>query len=165
VTTINAGGGDWLDLPTAPIRYRGARKTEGLDWSRIRDQYIANNGQVDAAVWHQGKVQVVEGGGRGKDRVHTYAERGGYQEPTAPAKQPKKRAAKQTEPATPKRSLTDEQRAEITQRYLAGENIPGLAVAYGVGVGSVAWALRHIKTRSHAEGRAIAKQQKAQAAS
>ena len=38
------GGGDWLDLPTEPVRYRGAPKHEGLDWGGIRDQYLANGG-------------------------------------------------------------------------------------------------------------------------
>jgi hypothetical protein len=156
-TTMNAGGGDWLDLPTQPIQHRGGKRPEGLPWAQITEAYIANNGHVDPNVWHQGKVQIVESGRRGKDRVHTYTERGGYQEPAAPAKPPRKRAAKRTEPAAPKRSLTDAQRAEIVERYAAGENMPGLAKAYDVGVGSIAWALRHVKTRSHAEGRAASK--------
>lgn len=158
MTTQNAGGGDWLDLPTAPVQHRGAAKPAGLPWAQITEAYIANNGHVDPSVWHQGKVQIVEGGGRGKDRVHTYAADAAYTEVPAPVKRPRKRAAKRTERATPKRSLTDAQRTEIAQRYLAGENMPGLAIAYSVGVGSVAWALRHIKTRSHAQSRAIAKQ-------
>lgn len=156
--TMNAGGGDWLDLPTQPIQHRGGKRPEGLPWAQITEDYVARGGQVDAGVWHQGKVQIVESGRRGKDRVHTYTERGGYQEPAAPVRPPRKRAAaKRTVPAAPKRSLTDEQRAEIVERYAAGENMPSLARAYDVGVGSVAWALRHVKIRSHAEGRAASK--------
>jgi hypothetical protein len=39
------GGGNGLDLPTAPVRYRSARRPAGLDWARIRDQYAANGGK------------------------------------------------------------------------------------------------------------------------
>ena len=66
MTTIqNAGGGDWLDLPTQPIQHRGRRLPEGLPWAQINEEYVAAGGQVDAGVWHKGKVQIVEAGRRG----------------------------------------------------------------------------------------------------
>jgi hypothetical protein len=137
----NAGGGDWLDLPTRPVQHRGRALPEGLPWGEITDQYVAAGGQVDAGVWGRTeKVRVIESGGRGSDRVHTFAERSDYQETAAP--KPKRAPAKRATERRVKRTLTDEQRAEIARRYVAGESMNTLSAAFGVGIGSISWAMK-----------------------
>jgi hypothetical protein len=151
--TINAGGGDWLDLPTTPIQHRGARKPEGLPWDRINEAYVASGGQVDAGVWpkHNGKVQVV--GNRAlRHGIHTFVEGAGYSEPAA-----LKRAARPKKTATASKprevKVKPEDRAEIARRYEAGESITALGKAYGVNDGSIGYAIRKmgVETRSRAE--------------
>lgn len=167
MTTIqNAGGGDYTGLPTKPIKHRGRNLPEGLPWGQITDDYVAAGGQVDAGVWHTGPIRVVAAGRRGSDRIHTFVEDERYAESASPAP---KRGARHRKPvppdsvaapaAKPRATLSDAQRAEIAKRYVAGEHMPELAAAFGVGVGSVSWALKvhGVKTRSQAEARALAK--------
>lgn len=160
MTTIqNAGGGDYTGLPTKPIKHRGRNLPEGLPWGQITDDYVAAGGQVDAGVWHAGPVRVVAAGRRGSDRIHTFVEDERYAETASPAPKRVTRPVKKAAPRTPRATLTDAQRAEIAKRYVAGEHMPELAAAFGVGVGSVSWALKvhGVKTRSQAEARALAK--------
>lgn len=139
--TTNAGGGDWLDLPTRPVQHRGRTLPEGLPWAEITDQYVASGGQVDAGVWGRTeKVRVIQSGRRGSDRVHTFVENGEYVEPVAP--KAKRAPAKRLTERRVKVTVTDEQRAEIAKRYVAGESMNALAAAFSVGLGSVAWALK-----------------------
>lgn len=139
----NAGGGDWLDLPTRPVQHRGRTLPEGLPWGEITDQYVASGGQVDAGVWGRTeKVRVIESGRRGSDRVHTFAERNDYQESAAPKPRPRRAPAKRATARRVKRTLTDEQRAEIAKRYIGGESMNILSAAFEVGIGSIFWALK-----------------------
>lgn len=152
----NAGGGDYQGLPTAPIKHRGRTLPEGLPWAEINEQYVASGGQVDAGVWGRTeKVRVIESGRRGSDRVHTFAEREGYVEPAAP--KAKRAPAKRATARRVKRSLTDEQRAEIAKRYVAGESMPALVAAFNVGLGSIAWALKvhGVKSRKPVDAAAL----------
>jgi hypothetical protein len=167
MTTIqNAGGGDWLDLPTKPVPHRGRTIPLGLPWAELTANHVAAGGQVDSGVWHKGNVKVIEAGRRGSERIHTFVEDEHYQESASPAPKRGARHRKPVQPdsvtaaaAKPRVTLSDEARAEIASRYAAGEHMPELAAAFGVGVGSVSWALKihGVKTRSQAEARALAK--------
>jgi hypothetical protein len=151
VTAINAGGGDWLDLPTAPVQHRGGPKHVGLPWQRITEEYVAAGGQVDAGVWHKGKVKIIEGGRRGIDRIHTYVEGGDYNESSAPRAARPKKTATASKPREYK--VKPEDRPEIARRYQAGESISALARAFDAPDGSISFALRKmsVQTRSRAE--------------
>jgi len=154
----NAGGGDWLALPTRPVQHRGRAIPEGLPWGEITEQYVASGGQVDAGVWGRTeKVRVIESGRRGSDRVHTFSENEGYQESAAPKVKAKRAPAKRVTERRVKRTLTDEQRAEIARRYVAGESMNALVAAFEVGLGSVAWALKAhgVKSRTPVEAAAL----------
>lgn len=159
MTTIqNAGGGDWLDLPTRAVQHRGRAIPQGLPWGELTDQYVARGGQVDAGVWGKtDKVRVIQSGRRGSDRVHTFAEREGYQETAAPKARAKRPAVKRATARRTKTTVTDEQRAEIAKRYINGESMNALSAAFKVGLGSVAWALKAhgVKSRTPVEAAAL----------
>lgn len=166
MTTIqNAGGGDWLDLPTTPVPHRGRTIPEGLPWGQLTDNYVAAGGQVDAGVWPKGKVQVIQAGRRGSDRVHTFAIDDSYQETPSPAP---KRGARHRKPVQPDSviapapkprvtRLSDEQKREVAKRYSNGDSMSVLSKVYGVPVSSINWALKQngVKTRTPTEAGAL----------
>ena len=145
-TTTLAGGGDWLDLPTRPVQHRGNRKPEGLPWGEITDQYVAAGGQVDAGVWHKGNVQVVEGGGRGKDRVHTYAIETDYDDTNTLANSVPAKVRNTT------RTLDDTQQKQVCLRYRRGASIRELAEALGVSATAIQTALRNNNEQTRPRG-------------
>jgi hypothetical protein len=157
MTTIqNAGGGDWLDLPTTPVKHRGRATPQGLPWGEITDGYVAAGGQVDASVWGtvQGKVRIVGGEGMSRHRVHTWVEGDTYQEPATPTRKPaaRPRRAGAVQPG-PTRRLDIDLRPEVARRYNEGETITELAKHYNVATGSITFALKKmgVQTRSPKE--------------
>ncbi|MFC5268431.1 hypothetical protein ACFPJ1_40530 [Kribbella qitaiheensis] len=152
--TQNAGGGDWFDLPTRPVQHRGNRKPEGLPWTELTEQYVARGGQVDAGVWHKGKVQVVEGGGRGKDRVHSYAIDGEYDDTNTLANAVPAKVRNTT------RVLDDAQQKQVCLRYRRGATLQECADAFGVSTTAIQTALRNnnepVRPRGGSHGRRAA---------
>lgn len=74
-------GDDHTGLPTRPVQYRGAKKHNGLDWDRINADYVARDGQVDASVWHKGKVVIIGGSANSsRANMHTFTEASEYDE-------------------------------------------------------------------------------------
>jgi len=148
MTAINAGGGDWLDLPTTPIPHRSARKPEGLPWDRINEAYVASGGQVDAGVWpkHGGKVQVV--GNRAlRHGIHTFVEGEGDRDNTLAQGTPKRPLGRPL--------LSEADQRKVALRYRKGESKRGLADSLGVSLSAIQTALRHagepIRTRAEAQ--------------
>lgn len=45
-----AGGDNAAAVPTEPVRYRSSRRHTGLDWNKIREEYIANDGVVTVTI-------------------------------------------------------------------------------------------------------------------
>lgn len=133
-------GDDYQGLPTAPVRYRGAPKRCSIDWDQITADYIARGGQVDASVWHKGKVVVIEGGARSSSAsLHSFVEATDdeYAEPAQPARKPRSKADYQRKPHRPNSKLTDEQRAEIRRRRANGATLTVLADDYGVAINTI----------------------------
>lgn len=133
----NAGGGDWLDLPTRPVQHRGRVIPQGLPWDEITAAYVAADGQVDAGVWpkHSGTVRLVESGKRGADRVHTVEERtADYDSPLA-----------QGTPTAPsnRAALSPAKQRDAAFLYRKGATIAGLADVFGVSVTSIRTALKN----------------------
>lgn len=150
-------GDDYEGLPTAPLRYRGARKGSSIDWDQINTDYIARGGQVDASVWHKGKVVVIGDSTARSSRanVHSFVEASEYDEPAAPERT---RANKTPTSTTPRKiSVPAEQRPEIGRRYAAGESTLALARAYGVSEGSIRYAIKKadVPIRSSKEAAAL----------
>lgn len=133
----NAGGGDWLDLPTRPVQHRGRTLPEGLPWGEITDQYVAAGGQVDAGVWpkHGGQVRLVQSGSRGADRVHTVEER------TADYDSPLAQGAPTV--ASNRAALSPAKQRDAAFLYRKGATIAGLADVFGVSVTSIRTALKN----------------------
>lgn len=154
---ITTGADDWR-VPTKPVKHRGRSIPEGLPWAEIDERYVAAGGQVDAGVWPKtGNVKVIQSGRRGSDRVHTFSENEAYQETAAPKPKAKRQPAKRATARRTKVTVTDEQRAEIARRYVAGESMSALVAAFGVGLGSIAWALKAhgVKSRTPVEAAAL----------
>lgn len=153
-TTINAAGGDYHGLPTAPVQYRGRRQHTGLDWDALNEQYTARGGQVDASVWPKtnGRVVVLASNARSSSRnVHSFAEADEYDETASAAPM---RVTRPTRGGTqPGAKLTHEQRVTLGRRYTDGESLPELAKDYGVSVTLVAKILKalEVPTRSRIE--------------
>ena len=147
--TANAGGGDWLDLPTTPIQHRGARKPEGLPWDRINEAYVASGGQVDAGVWpkHGGKVQVV-GNRAMRHGIHTFVEgEGGDRDNTLAQGSPRRPLGRPL--------LSEADQRKVALRYRKGESVRALGESLGVSVSAIQTALRHagepIRSRGEAQ--------------
>lgn len=163
MTTINAGGGDYQGLPTTPIQHRGRQLPEGLPWQQITDEYVAAGGQVDAGVWHKGRVQIVQAGNRGSERIHTFAIDDDYKPAAAPASKRgarhRKPVAADSKPAPKPRTarLSDEQKREVATRYSGGDSMSVLSKVYGVPVSSINWALKQngVKSRTPLEAGAL----------
>jgi hypothetical protein len=149
MTATNAGGGDWLDLPTRPVQHRGRRLPEGLPWGEITDQYVASGGQVDAGVWpkHSGTVRLVESGKRGADRVHTIEERTADYDSLLTQGTPTV--------ASNRAALAPAKQRDVAFLYRRGATIAGLADAFGVSVTSIRTALKNtnepIRSRNEAQ--------------
>lgn len=147
----HVGGGDYQGLPTTPVKYRDKPSRTGIDWDQVRDNYLANGGQLDDSVWHQGKVVVIGSNSARSSRanIHSFEEVSDYTEPaTEPQPKPKRtRARKKTETATsvlPRiYQVQPEQRPEIRRRYEQDlESVPVLARAYDVSEGSIQYAIK-----------------------
>lgn len=150
-------GDDYEGLPTTPLRYRGARKGSSIDWDQINTDYVARGGQVDASVWHKGKVVVIGDSTARSSRanLHTFEEATEYDEPAAPKRT---RTSKTPTSTTPRKiSVPAEQRPEIARRYTDGESVVALAKAYGVSEGSIRYAVQKagVTIRSKAEAAAL----------
>lgn len=154
-------GDDYEGLPTTPLRYRGARKGSSIDWDQINTDYVARGGQVDASVWHKGKVVVIGDSTARSSRanVHSFVEASEYDEPAAPGRT---RAKRPTSTTPRKISVPAEQRPEIGRRYANGESTLALARAYGVSEGSIRYAIKKadVPIRSKAEASALARGRK-----
>ncbi|HEY2086283.1 MAG TPA: hypothetical protein VGH54_09690 [Mycobacterium sp.] len=137
----HVGGGDYQGLPTAPVRYRGHKQQIGIDWGKIRENYIANDGIVDDSVWtDSSRVEMIRGTAATSRRaVHTFELATDYREhdeptPAFPARGPR--------PKLINSKIRSEQRIVVARRYQDGESVLKIARDYGVAPKTVYGALR-----------------------
>lgn len=147
----HVGGGDYQGLPTTPVKYRDKPSRTGIDWDQVRDNYLANGGQIDDTVWPKIKGEVVVMGARGRTHrsYHTIEEADGtdfnYDNQLAQGAPKQRRTT---------RALDDDQCRAIALKYRRDQvSIRDLADEYHVSTSAIHTALRHVgePTRSVAE--------------
>lgn len=150
----HVGGGDYQGLPITAVKYRDKPSRTGIDWDQVRDNYLANGGQIDDSVWHQGKVVVIGSNSARSSRanIHSFEEVSDYTEPTT---EPEAKPRRKTTPSktNPSAKLTPDQRVQIGRRYRFGESLMELAKAYGVTVTTITKTLaaQGVPTRTRQE--------------
>lgn len=130
-------GDDYHGLPTQPVKYRDKPSRTGIDWDKIRTDYVANGGQIDDTVWATGKVVIIGGSANSSSaNIHTFQEAEEYDEPTpaVPNRAPR--------PKLERSKIDSEQRAVVARRYQGGATVLGLARDYGVSPRTIYSALR-----------------------
>lgn len=132
------GGGDWdRGLPTdKPARYRSRPAATGLNWDAIRDNYLANGGIESPEVFTPNTVTKIHA----RSGLPTTYQQAG-------------------EEVAKRRVISNQTKAQIARRYLAGEAPSRLKKEYGVSDRTISRAVHdaggEMRRRGNRSGRSV----------